>query len=182
VMVSTTYSSTADAFSFPPSTTTTGATTAAKAAATAATKKTGAVNNSDKNVKKNTTNKKRSTPPPSVVVDTTNIGTLTVPTVGLGTISWSSNSFWGEIDNPEIQDVVKTACKHNGAFFDTAERYGSHTKTALGMGYGETERMTKLFLERAMEDGASSYQHDQQQQQVKPVIATKFTPLRECQL
>jgi pyridoxine 4-dehydrogenase len=69
------------------------------------------------------------------------------------------------IENMELEKLVSTACKSNAAFFDTAERYGSHYKTAVGMGYGETEKMTKLMLERVGNQGS-----------LPPVIATKFTP------
>jgi pyridoxine 4-dehydrogenase len=69
------------------------------------------------------------------------------------------------IENVELEKLVSTACKSNAAFFDTAERYGSHYKTALGMGYGETEKMTKLMLGRVGNQGS-----------LPPVTATKFTP------
>jgi aryl-alcohol dehydrogenase-like predicted oxidoreductase len=84
----------------------------------------------------------------------------------------------------------------NAAFFDTAERYGSHVKTALGLGWGETERMTRLLLERAaqQQEGSDStaatrppivVHHRQEQAEknrsmkqhrLEPVVATKFTP------
>jgi len=100
--------------------------------------------------------------------DTTKIGSIDVPTVGTGTISWSSNSFFS-LENEDLEDVVMSAYRNNGAFFDTAERYGSHLKTALGLGYGETERLTQKLLQRAREV--------QGEPLVKPVVASKFTPL-----
>lgn len=73
------------------------------------------------------------------------------------------------LENKELEDVVSMAYRSNGAFFDTAERYGSHLKTAFGLGYGETERMTGIMLEKAAKrDGPV---------EVQPVVATKFTPL-----
>lgn len=70
------------------------------------------------------------------------------------------------IENLELQSVVDTACEANAAFFDTAERYGSHYKTAIGMGWGETEKMTNKLLRNA----------SQKVGDLEPVVATKFTP------
>ena len=54
----------------------------------------------------------------------------------------------------------------NGGFFDTGERYGSHIKTAMGMGWGETETMiSKMLKDAFITDDA-----------LRPVVATKFTP------
>lgn len=47
--------------------------------------------------------------------------------------------------------------------------YGSHIKTALGLGYGETEKLTGKFIRKAIES--------QGEPEVKPVVATKFTPV-----
>ena len=55
----------------------------------------------------------------------------------------------------------------NAAFFDTAERYGSNFKTAIGIGWGETESLTRILLNRAEKTNQSS---------LSPVVATKFTP------
>eukprot|EP00549_Striatella_unipunctata_P015406 CAMPEP_0118706244 /NCGR_PEP_ID=MMETSP0800-20121206/20430_1 /TAXON_ID=210618 ORGANISM="Striatella unipunctata, Strain CCMP2910" /NCGR_SAMPLE_ID=MMETSP0800 /ASSEMBLY_ACC=CAM_ASM_000638 /LENGTH=390 /DNA_ID=CAMNT_0006608717 /DNA_START=272 /DNA_END=1444 /DNA_ORIENTATION=- len=95
--------------------------------------------------------------------DTTKIGTTTVPSVGIGTISWSSDSLT-QLQNLELQSLVNTACQKNVAFFDTAERYGSNVKTAMGLGWGETERLTRKLLANSLPD------------EQKPIIATKFTP------
>jgi len=101
-------------------------------------------------------------------VDTTTIGSIKVPTVGTGTISWSSDSLFST-ENEELEEVVAEAYRSNAAFFDTAERYGSHIKTAFGMGYGETERMVSKYIREAeLTEGATL---------VKPVVATKFTPV-----
>lgn len=100
--------------------------------------------------------------------DTTTIGSIKVPTVGTGTISWSSDSFFST-ENEKLEEVVNEAYRSNAAFFDTAERYGSHFKTAFGMGYGETERMASKYLRKAEETEGQSV--------VKPVVATKFTPV-----
>jgi pyridoxine 4-dehydrogenase len=97
--------------------------------------------------------------------DTTSVGTLTVPSVGVGTISWSSDSLT-ELENLELQSLVDTACASNAAFFDTAERYGGNLKTALGLGWGETEMLTKKLLDRSKVSNSA----------LKPVVATKFTP------
>ena len=70
------------------------------------------------------------------------------------------------LENLELQSLVDTACEANAAFFDTAERYGSHYKTAIGMGWGETEKMTNKFLKNA----------PQKANGLKPIVATKFTP------
>ena len=114
--------------------------------------------------------KKKRTTPSTIKKDTTKLGTLTVPTVGIGTISWSSNSFF-EIENDDVQNLVDCASEmtsnvNSPLFFDTAERYGSHTKTALGMGYGETEKMISTFL------------NNNKNNKNPVVVATKFTPLR----
>ncbi|KAL7576576.1 hypothetical protein ACA910_018067 [Epithemia clementina (nom. ined.)] len=118
-----------------------------------------------------------------VLPDTTRIGNLEVPSVGIGTISWSSKNLFN-LENDELQELVDTACASNAAFFDTAERYGSHMKTALGMGYGETEQMLQKFVEQSPSTKttitSSLLQQASPQQQgelLKPVIATKFTPL-----
>ena len=74
------------------------------------------------------------------------------------------------LENQELQTLVDAARASNAAFFDTAERYGSHFKTAVGLGYGETERMIRKLLDQ-------SEIATQQEQQLAPVIATKFTPL-----
>lgn len=68
------------------------------------------------------------------------------------------------LENLELQSLVNTACESNAAFFDTAERYGSNLKTAFGLGWGETEMLTRKLLDRAPTDG------------VRTVVATKFTP------
>jgi len=100
--------------------------------------------------------------------DTTTVGSIKVPTVGIGTISWSSDSLFST-ENEELEKVVTEAYNSNAAFFDTAERYGSHIKTAIGIGYGETERMTSKYLRQAERIEGTSL--------VKPVVATKFTPV-----
>lgn len=102
--------------------------------------------------------------PSSVTTDTTSLGNLQVPTVGIGTISWSSTNPLA-LENAQLQALVDTAVRKNAAFFDTAERYGSHYKTAIGMGWGETERLTRRLIDQAP---PSSHQ--------QPIVATKFTP------
>eukprot|EP00543_Licmophora_paradoxa_P009029 CAMPEP_0202444368 /NCGR_PEP_ID=MMETSP1360-20130828/3474_1 /ASSEMBLY_ACC=CAM_ASM_000848 /TAXON_ID=515479 /ORGANISM="Licmophora paradoxa, Strain CCMP2313" /LENGTH=472 /DNA_ID=CAMNT_0049060351 /DNA_START=19 /DNA_END=1437 /DNA_ORIENTATION=- len=107
----------------------------------------------------------------TIVTDTAKIGSLTVPSVGIGTISWSSDSLT-ELENLELQSLVDTAVSSNAAFFDTAERYGNHLKTAMGLGWGETEMLTKKFLDRS----ASSSNMITRKERLSPVVATKFTP------
>mmetsp|Transcript_19346 Transcript_19346/g.41654 ORF Transcript_19346/g.41654 Transcript_19346/m.41654 type:complete len:446 (-) Transcript_19346:217-1554(-) len=104
-----------------------------------------------------------------IITDTTRLGNLQVPTVGVGTISWSSNKML-ELENLELQSLVNTACASNAALFDTAERYGSHLKTALGLGWGETEKLICKFLESAPTTTTTS------STTTSPVVATKFTP------
>jgi len=98
--------------------------------------------------------------------DMTSIGSLNVPAVGIGTISWSSNSLF-DTENAELDEVVSMAYRSNAAFFDTAERYGTHWKTAFGMGYGETERMTSKYIQKAILTENTSD---------NPVLLTKFLP------
>ena len=96
--------------------------------------------------------------------DLTSLGTLSVPRVGCGTIAWSADKVTGR-PNPELVELVSTA-SGIGGFFDTGERYGSHAKTALGMGWGETECLiAKLLHDERMSRSSSS-----------AVVATKFTP------
>lgn len=106
--------------------------------------------------------------PTSSLSDTTTIGSLVVPNVGTGTISWSSDNLMS-IENKGLEDLTATAYASNAAFFDTAERYGSHWKTALGVGYGETEKLTRKMLQRAKDA--------QGENEIAPVVATKFTPV-----
>ena len=98
-------------------------------------------------------------------LDATKVGSLTVPNVGIGTIAWSSNSLT-KLENPDLDKLVESACNQNGGFFDTGERYGSHFKTAMGMGWGETETMISNMLKGA----------DIKDDALRPVVATKFTP------
>jgi len=106
--------------------------------------------------------------------DKTNIGSLVVPSIGIGTISWSSKSLT-TLENLELQSLVNEACNSDAAFFDTAERYGSHLKTALGLGWGETESLLKTFVDRA---SASSRANSMQGngESSNAIYATKFCP------
>lgn len=105
--------------------------------------------------------------------DTTNLGNLIVPTVGIGTISWSSNTL-NTLNNLEYKSLVSEACRSNAAFFDTAERYGSNMKTAFGMGWGETEQMLQKYIQAELE--ATTTNHPSSKEMLRPIIATKFTP------
>ena len=73
------------------------------------------------------------------------------------------------LENLELQSLVSEASNENAAFFDTAERYGSHIKSALGLGWGETEQMLQKFLKEEVSSQTST-------NQMRPIIATKFTP------
>lgn len=105
--------------------------------------------------------------------DKTKVGNLMVPSVGVGTISWSSKSLT-TLDNLELQSLVNEAYGLDGAFFDTAERYGSHLKTALGLGWGETETLLQKFVKRA--EAACAADDHIADKPSKAIIATKFTP------
>jgi len=110
----------------------------------------------------------------SIHGDKTNIGSLVVPSIGIGTISWSSKSLT-TLENLELQSLVNEACDSDAAFFDTAERYGSHLKTALGLGWGETESLLKTFVDRASTaSGANSIKGDKESSNA--IYATKFCP------
>mmetsp|Transcript_29637 Transcript_29637/g.62845 ORF Transcript_29637/g.62845 Transcript_29637/m.62845 type:complete len:424 (+) Transcript_29637:169-1440(+) len=104
----------------------------------------------------------------TTITDLTQLGTLTVPQIGCGTIAWSTEK--GR-PNPDLAELVTTACKQGGGFFDTGERYGSHAKTALGMGWGETECLVEQLIREADMNIDSNISAAS-----KPVVATKFTP------
>ena len=66
------------------------------------------------------------------------------------------------------------------AFFDTAERYGSNLKTAFGMGWGETEKLTRHLLEQSScktsQTNADVVGETNAAAAATAIIATKFTP------
>jgi len=72
------------------------------------------------------------------------------------------------------QSLVNYACQQNNAFFDTAERYGSSLKTALGLGWGETEMLTNRLLRNNKQQ--STIKQNKSQLTNSPFLATKFTP------
>ena len=98
------------------------------------------------------------------IKDTTKIGDLVVPNVGIGTIAWSPKE--STLDDLELQNLVSEACQSNAAFFDTGERYGPHKKSMFGLGWGETETFLSDMIRtsRPEEFGNGA------------VVATKFTP------
>jgi len=104
----------------------------------------------------------------------TELGNLVVPNVGIGTISWSSKSIT-TLENLELQSVVNEACNSDAAFFDTAERYGSHFKTAMGLGYGETESLLQKLIKRNAATPTAK-ERIENQDYTSPIVATKFTP------
>ena len=75
--------------------------------------------------------------------------------------------------NPDLEELVTNACNQGGGFFDTGERYGSHAKTALGMGWGETESLVSHLIREA---DNMNIDGDSNNAASKPVVATKFTP------
>jgi len=74
------------------------------------------------------------------------------------------------LENLELQTLVRGAYNENAAFFDTAERYGSHIKAAVGLGWGETESLLQKLLREETKNGKNS------EQKLEPTVATKFTP------
>ncbi len=90
------------------------------------------------------------------------------------------------LENLELSSLVKEAYNSNAAFFDTAERYGSHMKTALGLGWGETESLLQKTIKAAADtnraEKASSSRNmvyttrNDYSKVLEPIVATKFTP------
>lgn len=70
---------------------------------------------------------------------------------------------------------MDSAYQSNSAFFDTAERYGSSLKTALGLGWGETEKLTNYLLEQSSKT-QTAVAGDTGKGAAAAIIATKFTP------
>jgi len=113
-------------------------------------------------------------PPRRPSEDVATIGDLTVPSVALGTISWTperehagfrpGDRLDGKIGTAAAQDAVAATALGAGAtFFDTAERYS--------VGVGET------LLAEALERGAASRtRRPFGAAAPAPVVATKFTP------
>lgn len=105
--------------------------------------------------------------------DTVKIGSLTVPSLALGTISWTpekeSRGFRpgdrldGKIGTSAAQDAVAATALGAGAtFFDTAERYS--------VGVGET------LLADALDRASASRKARPLSARPEPTVATKFTP------
>ena len=76
-----------------------------------------------------------------------------------------------KLENLELQRLVNEATNSNIGFFDTAERYGNHVKTALGLGWGETEELLRKLLH-----DANAGVEEPGNKEFKSIIATKFTP------
>ena len=73
---------------------------------------------------------------------TTQLGTLTVPKIAVGTISWTKKS------KSELKDVVQRCLASGLGLFDTAERYGaSGAEVALGLGWGACETEVSVVSE-----------------------------------
>merc|ERR1719382_580139 len=92
------------------------------------------------------------------VEDRARIGTLEVPRLGVGTLSWGLRGLGGLLDKIErtfllssgavnsAEPVVLASTLKGIDFFDTAERYGNSVSTAVGLGYGETEELIARTL------------------------------------
>jgi hypothetical protein len=73
---------------------------------------------------------------------TTQLGTLTVPKIAVGTISWTKKN------KSELKGVVRRCLAEGLSFFDTAERYGaSGAEVALGLGWGACETEVSVVSE-----------------------------------
>lgn len=73
-------------------------------------------------------------------------------------------------DRYELELLLQEATEHpSGLFLDTAERYGSNLKAALGLGWGETERLTRQLLQETCPPISTTSNS-------KTYVATKFTP------
>jgi len=65
--------------------------------------------------------------------DRTNIGTLEVPHLGVGTIAWTADT---SEDEARLASVAKTAMDEGLTFFDTAERYGAKGSSLIPAALG----------------------------------------------
>jgi len=116
-----------------------------------------------------------STSPPSTcsmgaTTTTTSLGTMTVPKIAVGTISWTKN------DKEELKAVVQHSIDSGVGLFDTAERYGaSGAEVALGLGWGACETELGSYVREALEH-RQQYKHPRNADPLPPVVATKFTP------
>lgn len=108
--------------------------------------------------------------------DRTMVGTLNVPNLGIGSISWGLRGLGGLEDQfkrrllrssgaVNAAEPVVLAAKLKGVnFFDTAERYGNSVSTIVGLGYGETEDLIGRTIRNLGDLGEDV------------IVATKFTP------
>lgn len=87
--------------------------------------------------------------------DRVKLGTLNLPSVGIGSIAWFLKT---TDDRQNIDELLNTASALDVNFFDTAERYGTSPLEAFGSNWGTTE---SVFNEHSKKNF---------------VIATKFTP------
>jgi len=78
------------------------------------------------------------------------------------------------LENRELESLVAKACASDLGFFDTAERYGSHWKTALGVGWGDTENLLRLLIGKNNNDDVMD--NNSSNSKSPPILATKFTP------
>lgn len=81
--------------------------------------------------------------------DRVQLGTLSIPALGVGTLNWPLSKEEGD---PDSEEVVKTSLDLGVDFFDTAEAYG----------FGRCEKLTRACLKKAARGGQ---------------VATKFGPV-----
>lgn len=84
--------------------------------------------------------------------DKVSLGTLSVPTVGCGTIAWFSKS------KEDLRELIDESKSLSCSFFDTAERYGAGSSEAFGKGWGGCESLIGEACDQ------------------NTIVATKFTP------
>lgn len=88
------------------------------------------------------------------ITEQVQLGSLSVPPLGIGTWQWGDSFVWGyrRHHDTSLQDAYTASFEAGLTFFDTAEMYG----------FGRSERLIGQF----------THQHS-----TPPIIATKFMPL-----
>jgi|EP01040_Poterioochromonas_malhamensis_P002743 pyridoxine 4-dehydrogenase len=87
------------------------------------------------------------------------LGSLKVSTIGVGTISWFKDGDSPAAKKADIEKLINYSVASGCNFFDTAERYGSDAREAMGAGWGSAEKMFQTPIKQS-----------------KIAVATKFTP------
>lgn len=83
-------------------------------------------------------------------MQTTTIGSQTIPALGIGTWAWGDNLFWTygkDYGAPEVKSAFDSAVNAGITLFDTAEIYGS----------GESERLIGQFAKKVKTPPVYSY-------------------------